>query len=121
MNRPVHFELASPDPQKEIEFFRNVFGWKIEGWGEEQYWLATTGEAPDAGIDGAIMPQAMPEQPRTVNTIGVDDIDATAEKAVAAGATIAMPKQEISGMGWTVYLMSPTGIMFGLFQNAPGK
>lgn len=119
MNRPVHFEFSSPDPRKEIDFFSGVFGWTTEKWGEMDYWLVTTGK-DEAGIDGAIMPQAMPDQPRTVDTIGVDDIDETVKKALAAGATIALPKQEIPNMGWTIYLLSPTGILFGLYQGMPG-
>lgn len=118
MNRPVHFEFASPDPAAEVEFFRSVFGWEIQQWGENEYWLATTGK-DEAGIDGAIMPMSSPQHPRTVNTLGVDDIDAWVAKATAAGATLAMEKQEIPDMGWSAYLFSPTGIMFGLFQEMP--
>lgn len=120
MNRVVHFEFASKEPQREIEFFSSVFGWKIEAWGDQEYWLATTGAEGDPGINGAIMPLAMPDQPRTVNTIGVDDIDSTVERAKAAGAMVAMEKQEIPGYGWTVYLTTPTGILFGLFETMPG-
>jgi predicted enzyme related to lactoylglutathione lyase len=120
MGRIVHFEFATPDPATETEFFSTVFDWKIEQWGDNEYWLATTG-TDEPGIDGAIMPQAMPEQPRVVDTIGVASIDETIAKATEAGATLAVEKQEIPGMGWTAYLMSPTGIMFGLFENAPGS
>lgn len=118
MDRIVHFEFATPDPAKEKAFFSEVFGWKIEQWGDNDYWLATTG-ADEPGIDGAIMPQAMPEQQRVVDTIGVASIDETIRKAMDAGATMAVEKQEIPGMGWTAYLMSPTGIMFGLFETSP--
>ena len=116
MNRVVHFEFATPEPAKEIDFFRSIFGWKIEQWGDQEYWLVTTGE-DEAGIDGAIMPQQMPDQPRVVDTIGVESIDDTIARATAAGATLAMEKMEIPTMGWTAYLISPTGFMFGLFET----
>lgn len=119
MNRVVHFEFATPDPAREVEFFKSVFGWQIEQWAGQEYWLVTTG-VDEAGIDGAIMPQSMPDQPRVVDTIGVESIDDTIAKATAAGATLAMEKTEIPQMGWTAYLVSPTGLMFGLFENMPG-
>lgn len=120
MGRVTHFEFSTPDPTKEVAFFKEVFGWTIEQWGDQEYWLVTTGEN-EAGINGAIMPQAMADQPRVVDTVQVEDIDAATAKAVAAGATTAMAKQEVPNMGWTTYLMSPTGIMFGLFQPMPGS
>jgi predicted enzyme related to lactoylglutathione lyase len=120
MGRIVHFEFASPEPARETEFFAKVFDWKIAQWAENDYWLATTG-TDEPGIDGAIMPLAMPDQPRVVDTIGVESIDETIAKAIEAGATLAVEKQEIPGMGWSAYLMSPTGILFGLFETAPGS
>ncbi len=119
MDRPVHFEFATPDPAAEIEFFKTLFGWEVQQWADMEYWLVTTGK-DEPGIDGAIMPMNSPEQPRTVDTIEVDDIDAVVAKATAAGATVALEKQEIPTMGWTAYLISPTGIMFGLFEEMPG-
>ncbi len=118
MGRVTHFEFSTPEPEKEIAFFKTLFGWEIERWGDWEYWLVTTGK-DEAGIDGAIMPQRMPDQPRVVDTVEVEDIDASIAKAVEAGATLALEKQEVPNMGWTAYLMSPTGIMVGLFQSMP--
>ncbi|MGV8083693.1 MAG: VOC family protein [Coriobacteriia bacterium] len=117
MSRVIHFEFSTPDPQKEVDFFTTLFGWKIESWGEEQYWLVDTGTGD--GINGAIQPQNAPDQPQVVNTIDVDDLDSSLQTAAQAGATIAVPKQEIPGIGWVAYVLSPTGIMFGMLQPAP--
>jgi predicted enzyme related to lactoylglutathione lyase len=119
MSRVVHFEFATPDPAREIEFFSSVFGWAIQNWGDEQYWLVDTGKE-DIGINGAIMPQNSPEQPRVVNTIGVENLDESMAKASAAGATVAMERQEVPNIGWTAYMVSPTGILFGMIQPMPG-
>jgi len=120
VSRVVHFEFATPEPEREIEFFTSVFGWKIERWGEEPYWLIDTGEG-DSGINGAIAPLQAADQPRVMNWVGVGDIDAAVEKALAAGATLAMEKQEAPGVGWMVVLQSPTGILFGIIQPMPGS
>lgn len=118
MSGVVHFEFATPEPAREVEFFKSVFGWQIEALEDEEYWLIDTGEDAE-GINGAILPMQSPEHPRTVDTIEVDDIDAALAKATAEGATVAMEKQEMPEVGWVAYLFSPTGIMFGVFQAEP--
>lgn len=34
-----------------------MFKWKIEKWDQFEYWLVTTGEDDELGINGAIMPK----------------------------------------------------------------
>jgi len=50
----IHFEISANQPEWVVKFYTTAFGWKIEKWGTEDYWLATTGESPEPGIDGAI-------------------------------------------------------------------
>lgn len=119
MGKVIHFEFMTPEPEKEVAFFQSVFGWKIQGWGDMRYWLVDGGEG--AGINGAILATSTPERPRVVNTIQVDDLDASIEKALAAGATLTLDKREVPNVGWVAYLMSPTGIMFAMLEPAPGS
>jgi predicted enzyme related to lactoylglutathione lyase len=119
MGKVVHFEFATPDPAKEIEFFTNVFGWKIESWGDEQYWLVNAGEPDAMGINGAIHPSNPNTDQRVVDTIAVDDLDESIAKAVSAGATVSMGRQEVPGIGWTAVLTTPTGIVIGLLEPLP--
>ena len=44
MNRVIHFEIPANDSKKVIEFYKNVFGWNVQQWGEQEYWLAFTGD-----------------------------------------------------------------------------
>jgi len=120
MDRITFFEFTTSEPAKENAFFTEVFGWQISQWGEQQYWLATTGPADKPGIDGAISPPSMPDAPRVVTTISVDNLDDTLERATGAGAKIMVPKAEVPGFGWLAYLVSPTGIPFGVIQQIPG-
>lgn len=32
MRRIVHFEIHASDPQRAIEFYESVFGWKFQKW-----------------------------------------------------------------------------------------
>lgn len=115
MNRVVHFEFATSDPEREIDFFTKVFGWKIEQFGDQEYWLADSGSGGD-GINGAITKLDTPDQPRVVNVIDVDDIEMAIVAAVEAGARVVMPRQQVEGVGITAGLLSPTGILFGIIQ-----
>lgn len=120
MNRVSFFEFATPDPAKEMDFFKSVFGWEISQWGDQQYWLVTTGPKEEVGIDGAILPMMAETQPRCTNTITVANLDDSIAKATAAGATMMLEKQEVPNFGWVAYMMSPTGIAFGMIEPMPG-
>ena len=118
MNRVVHFEINSPDPDRASSFYSEAFGWSIEKWeGPQDYWLVTTGEDGTVGINGAI--QRTHEAPTSVNTIGVDSLDEALERVTAAGATVASPKTTIPGVGHAASCVDPTGVPFGLFQDDP--
>ena len=65
MNRVIHFEFGAVDPERAARFYREVFGWNIQKWGEQPYWLVTTGAKSEPGIDGGIM-RHQDGQPRTV-------------------------------------------------------
>jgi predicted enzyme related to lactoylglutathione lyase len=44
MNRVVHFEIYTDDPEAVRPFYEAVFGWKIEKWdgGPVEYWTVKT-------------------------------------------------------------------------------
>jgi predicted enzyme related to lactoylglutathione lyase len=46
MNRPVHFEIPAEKPERAIQFYEKVFGWKFERWnGPMEYWNISTGDS----------------------------------------------------------------------------
>lgn len=116
MPRVVHFELPADDPERAGAFYRSVFGWKIDKWdGPVDYWLVTTGEEGTPGIDGAISPR---EQGATVTyTVDVPSVDEYVEKVLAAGGTIALPKQEVPGVGYLAYCADTEGNVFGVMES----
>jgi predicted enzyme related to lactoylglutathione lyase len=117
MPRPIHFEFSAQDPERAVEFYKNVFGWTIQKWdGPAEYWLISTGEGP--GIDGGIM-RAQEGQASTINTIDVEDLDAACEKVVASGGQIIMPRMAVPGVGYMAYCVDTEGVQFGLMQNDP--
>ena len=103
-------------PERAARFYTEVFGWEIEMWdGPVEYWLVTTGEEGQPGINGAIMRAQQPEQ-TTTNTVDVEDLDATVARATAAGATVVVPRMPIPGMGFLAYLTDTEGNTFGMME-----
>jgi predicted enzyme related to lactoylglutathione lyase len=116
MPRPVHFEIFGNDPQKTADFYTAAFGWTVNRWGDEPYWLIGTGEGP--GIDGGAGP-AQAHGQTVVLTVGVEDLDASLGAVEKAGGTITTPKMPIPGIGWLLYARDPNGIVFGMMQADP--
>lgn len=118
MPRVVHFEIPADNPERAVEFYRKVFGWKIEKWeGPMEYWLVTTGEDKEPGINGGIMSKET--QKTTVNTIDVPSVDSYIKKITEAGGKAVMPKTAVPGVGYMAYCVDTEGNVFGLMQSDP--
>lgn len=131
MNRVVHFEIHAADPKRAAEFYHAVFGWDVREWvvpgveipDENRYWLVTTGPTAEPGIDGGILLRrgSAPADGQPVNafvcTIAVSSVDDLLAKAVAAGASVAVSKMPIKGVGWVAYIKDTEGNIVGLLQD----
>lgn len=120
MARVIHFEVHAENPERAARFYETVFGWRFQHTPAIDYWTISTGEGP--GIDGGMLRRRgePPVQGQAVNahmcTIGVDDLDATMNAALAAGATMALPRMAIPNVGHVAYLVDTEGNIFGLYQ-----
>jgi hypothetical protein len=95
----VHFEFVADNPERARKFYQTVFGWKIEKWkGPLEYWLITTGDKGQPGIDGGFGRRESTED-TFVNMIEVPDVDKYAKLVEKSGGTIVRPKQAIPGVG----------------------
>src|SRR4030042_39933 len=99
MSRVVHFEISADQPERAVQFYSSVFGWKINKWSNENYWLATTGDESEPGIDGAIQTRSDPNA-TTVNTIDVESVEDSVARIQDCGGTILQPKTVIPGIGY---------------------
>jgi uncharacterized protein len=120
MPRIIHFEISVDDPERAMKFYSNVFGWKFDTWGGEQnYWMVTTGERDEPGIDGGMMRRSALFPP-TTNIINVASVDDFCAKITNGGGTQVSPKSPIPGIGWAAYFKDTEGNIFGIFQRDPG-
>jgi uncharacterized protein len=116
MPRPVHFEIAAGDVEKLKAFYGSLFGWTYEDWGGGHYTVIKTGQGP--GIDGGFM-KRREAGGLTVCTIDVANVDESLKVALENGATLAVPKIPVPGVGWLAYCKDPEGTIFGMMQMDP--
>jgi predicted enzyme related to lactoylglutathione lyase len=109
----VHIELATSDVPKAKEFYSALFGWTFtdKHMGDMIYSTFQPSSGPGGGIF------SMPGVPTFwLAYVGVEDIHASTEKAVALGATIHKGPMEIPNIGWATILQDPVGATIALFQ-----
>jgi uncharacterized protein len=125
MPAPCYFEIHADDCKRAQRFYGEVFGWSFTSYeaADIEYYRIATNEpgAMMGGLlkrPGAVQPMQAPNA--FVVTLLVPSLDAYIEKAVAAGAIVALPKFAVKAMGWTAYLVDTEKNVFGLFQEDAG-
>ncbi|HZD80494.1 MAG TPA: VOC family protein [Actinomycetota bacterium] len=117
--RLVHFEITADDPGRAVEFYRTVFGWEFATWeGPQTYFPTTTGK-DEPGIDGAVMARSELLDQAVVNTIQVQDHDASAKAVREAGGEVIQDKHAVPGVGWFSYCRDTEGNVFGILEGDP--
>ena len=119
-NLVVHFEIHASEPQRLIDFYSELLGWRFTQFGDMSYWAIDTGEgaigmnASGRGINGGLTQRqgSAPERGAPVNgcdfVVGVDgNIDEAYEKGLALGGSEALPLADMEGIGRVGYLLDP--------------
>jgi uncharacterized protein len=108
-------ELMTRDPEKAKKFYASAIGWTFEAMPmpDGTYWVAMAGNVPVGGLFPLTSPQfdGVPES--WMSYLAVDDIDARAKKAQAAGATLMRPIFDVPGVGRIAILKEPGGAGIG--------
>jgi hypothetical protein len=106
-------ELASTDPDASAEFYRELFGWRIEPFeGTEGYLGIQNSEGQS---NGGIRAATEHEPSYWLVYFGAEDADATAAKATELGATT-LAQMDI-GVGKIAVLQDPQGAVFALYAG----
>jgi uncharacterized protein len=118
MPRVVHFEIYTDDPEAVRPFYQKVFGWKFNKFegGPVEYWLVTTGDDKEPGINGGLIRPREGQSPGTLNTIAVASLDQSITKLEEHGGKICVPKMGIPGVGLLAYAQDPAGNVFGIIE-----
>ena len=106
MSHPVvHAEIRSADPDATRAFFAELFGWNYSDGAYPGYTHV------DTGVEGALPTAISPLQgghDTVLFFIGVQDVEATLNKAEQLGGTIIQTAQQVPG------------VTFGVFADAQG-
>ncbi|MCT9977571.1 VOC family protein [Acinetobacter sp. I-MWF] len=122
MNALSYFEIQSSNPEREVKFYHEVFGWKfskIEGLPIQYFQIET------ANIHGGLLERPAQTPPTHCGTnaftcsFEVEDFDTTAEKILALGGQVAMEKFAIPNKCWQGYFLDADHNTFGLVQVDP--
>jgi predicted enzyme related to lactoylglutathione lyase len=118
MPRVIHFEIPADNTERVVNFYRRAFGWKIEKYGSMNYWLVTTGEDTEHGINGAIA-EKDDTHPTTINTVSVPSYYESLKKIKEAGGQVLTPKMTVPNVGYMAYCKDTEGNIFGIMQTDP--
>ena len=129
MDPVVHFEMPFDDQKRLSSFYKSVFGWKMQGTGEEMgnYVLASTTETGLQGrpktpgaINGGFFPKK-PDWPAQYPSvvIGVGDIKKAMQKIAKAGGKVLGEPMDIPGVGRYVSFTDTEGNRVSVLQPAP--
>ncbi len=128
MDKVQHFEIPADNLARARAFYEASFGWKTSSFpmpdGSDYVGLHTgpideKNMPKESGfINGGMFKRGgkFPATTPTIATI-VQDLDASLEKVVTAGGSVAMPKQEIAGMGYYAYIQDTEGNIIGVWQD----
>ena len=123
MDSVTHFEIPVDDPKRASAFYSRVFGWQINQWGDQKYWLAGTAASDQNGtvtavgaINGGLAPRENLKAPTV--TIKVANLESALESVKKSGGKVAVPKMPVGDMGFTAYIHDSEGNTIGLWQDA---
>ena len=119
---PIWYELLSSDADASKAFYEQVIGWTIHDAepGGMDYRMIDAGAGDFAGGLMALTPemQGGGATPGWLFYIGVDDVDASVARIVAAGGSVRMPAIDMAGVGRMALVADPQGIPFYVMRGA---
>jgi len=116
----TRIEQSAADPKSSGEFYKEVAGLTAA---LGPYFMPTATEQSLGGQGGAGAEERSGEsegpEPSWMAYIGVQDVDAAAERARHIGGHVLLPPTEVPGLGRAAVLRDPQGLAFGIFTPAP--
>jgi predicted enzyme related to lactoylglutathione lyase len=121
--RFVWYELMTTDAEAAKSFYAAVIGWGAQDASKPglSYTLFTVGEAAVSGL----MPlsedaRKMGMRPSWLGYVGVDDVDATAERIIKLGGAVHVPPTSIPNISRVSVAVDPQMAMFALLTWLQG-
>lgn len=110
-NPVMQWQMISKNPDASAQFYAELFGWKISDANALGYKEAKTG-----GCDGGFWPAPPEGMPMIQLFVGVPDVKAHFEKALAMGAKAVVPPQQLPDGDEMALVLDPQGLVMGLMK-----
>ena len=114
----VHIELQTKDIPKAKEFYSRLFDWKLDDIpmpdGDMLYTMINVGEGTGGGMFANMDPQV---PPHWLAYVGVDDIEASTQKARDLGASVLQDVMKVGDYGWLSVIKDPTGAVIAMWKS----
>ena len=114
---PSWVDIGTTDLGAGVRFYAELFGWQGQDIGEEAGHYTIVSK--DGKQVAAISPAQDPGPPRWTTYINVDDVDAAASKAEAAGGTVIVAPMDVMTAGRMALFADTTGAVIAAWQ--PGE
>ena len=108
----VHFEIMGGEGNQLEEFYRELFGWKINSENSMKYGVVDT-EGGSGGINGGVG-SAKDGSKRVSIYAQVSDLQATLDRAEKLGGKTILPPTEVPGGPKLALFADPAGNVTGL-------
>jgi len=124
MNKVSHFEIPYEDQERAQKFYEEVFGWEINKFSDEGYYLAFTTKSdpntmmpsePGAINGGLLKRDSTAKHPLLV--IDVPNIDEHIKKIEDAGGELIMPKVSVGDSGFFARVADTEGNVIAIWQQ----
>jgi len=120
MSAPVtHFEIFAEEPAKLADFYRELFGWKIEKAPGVDYFHIQTAPSEERAIRGGLTYRPIPGPRSWVHYVWVESLDGAVERVQRLGGSVLRPKTAVPKTGWYAVVEDPERNIFAVFQPDP--
>lgn len=115
-NPVVFWELASQDMEKSVQFFRDVFEWRIDFNDQLGFFIIPESTPPGKALEGGVFILKRAKLPFLTLYIQVDDIENKARLVEEKGGFITEGPLEIPGGALICLFNEPSGVTFAMIQ-----
>lgn len=118
-NSVTHFEIYAEHPGELAEFYRSLFGWKIDRAPGTDYFMIQTAPGDSTAIRGGLAHRPIPGPRSWVHYVSVASLDETVDRILSLGGTVLRPKSAVPKTAWYAVVSDPEGNIFAIWQPDP--
>jgi uncharacterized protein len=115
----THFEIYGDKPTELAEFYRKLFGWRVEQIEAVDYWRIHTGSGETNALNGGLTYKALPDLNGWLLYVQVSALDETVELIKSLGGAVIRPKTAVPRTAWVTIVADPAKNIFGVWQADP--